>query len=379
MKDTYGHSLSITLFGESHGPAIGATVEGIAPGTPIDTDFMAQQMDKRRASGAISTPRQEPDVVEFVSGVHQGKATGNAITLLIQNTNTKSHHYDNTKALLRPGHADYTAYAKYRGFQNVAGGGHFSGRLTAPIVAVGSLFASIFAQKGVHIATHLAQCAGIDDGKFSSNPQELQDQLCKLNQSHFALLDPSQEEAMKAKIVQTSQQGDSVGGILETAIQGLPAGLGEPFFTSVESVLASLLFSIPAVKGVEFGAGFAFATMTGSQANDPLTLQGDTIATTTNHNGGINGGITNGMPVTLRTVVKPTPSIHKAQSTIDYFSKTPETLQIKGRHDPCILHRARVVQDSMVAIGLADLCNTAFGLTWQKEELSWNTDSSVKP
>ncbi len=379
MRDRYGNSISLTLFGESHGKAIGITVEGIASGTPIDLEFMQQQMDKRRASGVISTPRQEPDKVEILSGVHRGKATGNAITLMIENTNTKGGDYDKTSHLLRPSHADYTAYAKYKGFQDIHGGGHFSGRLTAPIVAAGSLFTKLLAEKGVVIATHLKQCGGVEDGAFSQDPEELKAQLERLNQSHFAVIDPTKEAEMKAIIVEASEQGDSVGGILETVVVGLPAGLGEPFFTSVESVLSSLLFSIPAVKGVEFGAGFEFASLRGSEANDPFVLSCDGIQTATNHNGGINGGITNGMPVVVRTVVKPTPSIHKAQKTVDYISREEATLEIHGRHDPCILHRARVVQDSMVAIGLADLCNIALGHTWQtektwEEEISWNTD-----
>ncbi len=371
MRDTFGNALNVSLFGESHGKAIGAVVDGIAAGITFDPAFLELQMDKRRARGDISTPRQEGDVVQFLSGVVDNVSTGTAIALMIENTNTKSKDYSKTQYVLRPGHADFTAYEKYKGFQDFRGGGHFSGRLTAPIVATGSLFAQILAQKGVIIASHLAECAGIADAPFSTEEETLVAQLKACHDSYFPLNDPSKEEEMRWAIVKASKEGDSVGGILETVIYGLPTGLGDPFFSSVESVLSSLLFSIPAVKGVEFGDGFAFATLRGSEANDGFQAIDGKITTITNHNGGINGGITNGMPLILRTVIKPTPSIHKEQQSVHYKNKTSETLQVGGRHDPCILHRARVVQDSMCAIGLADLCNMAYGLDWQRGT-TWN-------
>lgn len=373
MRDSFGQGINITIYGESHGPAIGAVVQGVAPGVKIDTDFMNSQMDKRRAKGGISTPRTEADKVEILSGVYNGCATGTAITLQISNTNTKSGDYDNTKQLLRPGHADYTAFAKYHGFQDIRGGGHFSGRLTAPVVAGGSIFAKILQNKGVVIASHILQCGGVHDDQFSTDPTTLQKQLNHLNSVDFAVLNQSKQQEMTDVITTASKNGDSVGGILETVIYGLPAGLGEPFFGSLESVLSQLIFSIPAVKGLEFGAGFAFASMTGSVANDPLNITDGKVTTTTNYNGGINGGITNGMPVVLRTVFKPTPSIFKTQNTIDYKSKENATLEIKGRHDPCIIHRARVVQDSMCALAIAELANLTFGTKWQEVQ-SWNMD-----
>ena len=380
MRDSFGNALSLTLFGESHGAAIGAVIHGVAPGVPVDTAFMAAQMDKRRAKGAISTARREADAVRILSGVQRGFATGTAITLMIENTSTQSEDYAKTQTLLRPGHADFTAQAKYHGFQDARGGGHFSGRLTAPLVAAGSIFTQLLRQKGVTIATHLAQCGGVADAAFSTEPSVLQAQLSALNACDFAVLDADAGAAMTAAIEAAAAEGDSVGGVLETVILGLPAGLGEPFFTSVESELAALLFSMPAVKGVEFGAGFALAALRGSEANDAFCMAAGTganaarhIATTTNRNGGINGGITNGMPIVLRTAVKPTPSIYKPQNTVDFAAQENAVLQIHGRHDPCIVHRARVVQDSLVAFGIADLCTMAFGTTWQ-EGAAWTTD-----
>lgn len=373
MRDSFGNAINITIFGESHGKAIGATIEGVRAGTPINYDYITSQMQKRRAIGKISTGRKEADVVNILSGVKNEKATGNAITLMIENTNTKSKDYDETASYLRPSHADFTAYAKYKGFQDIHGGGHFSGRLTAPLVAAGSIFKDILINKNVLIASHILECAGVQDDTFATDETKLLEQIEKLNKADFAVINDQKAAQMYQKIEKVAAEGDSVGGILETVIFGLPAGLGEPFFTSIESVLAQLLFSIPAVKGVEFGIGFDFAKMQGSTANDPIAIDGEKIITLTNNNGGINGGISNGMPIILRTVIKPTPSIYKTQKTIDYQTKEEVELQIKGRHDPCIIHRARVVQDSVCAIGIADICNMAFGTIWQEGE-QWNMD-----
>lgn len=371
MRDTYGHALNLSLYGESHGRGIGALVDGIAAGIVFDPEFLEKQMDKRRASGAISTPRVEPDVVSFLSGIVDNVSTGTSISMMIENTNTQSKDYSKTKYRIRPGHADFTAFEKYQGFQDYRGGGHFSGRLTAPLVAVGALFLQILRNQGIYIASHLRECGGIADEPFSSKESTLLEQIHLCHDKHFSVIDASKEEKMKDNIIKASKEGDSLGGILETAIYGLPTGLGEPFFTSVEAVLSSLLFSMPAVKGLEFGTGFALADMRGSESNDPFAMEGDRIVTTSNHNGGINGGISNGMPVILRTVIKPTPSIHKAQETVDYESKTNTTLVVEGRHDPCIVHRARVVQDSLCAIGIADLCNMQYGIQWQRRN-PWN-------
>ncbi len=373
MRDTIGNAVTFTLFGESHGEAIGGVLQGVAAGVRINEEFISLQMDKRRAKGSASTKRHEADKVQFLSGVKNGFATGTAIAFSIQNTNTNSTHYNKTADLLRPGHADYTAYAKYGGFQDIRGGGHFSGRLTAPIVAAGSIFMHLLNTKHINIATHLLNCAGVQDESFSKDEQVLKQQMELLNsiKDDFAVLNKKAGDDMLNKALKAKEDGDSVGGVLETCITGLPAGLGEPFFSSIESVLSSLLFSMPAVKGIEFGAGFSFANMTGSTANDAFCMDEtqNKIITSTNNNGGINGGISNGMPIILRTVIKPTPSIYKMQNTVNYALKQNTTLQIEGRHDPCIVHRARVVQDSLVALGIADIITMQHGLTWQTNKL----------
>lgn len=381
MRDTIGTAAALTLFGESHGPAVGCVLQGVAPGVRVDEDFIAAQMEKRRAKGRISTARTEADRVRILSGVKDGLATGTAITLVIENTNTRSGDYAKTQDLLRPGHADYTAHAKYHGFQDARGGGHFSGRLTAPLVAGGAIFVQLLRRKGVRIGTHLLQCAGVDDAPLcpcgalwdDAAAAALAVRLDALAAAPFPAADEKAGQRMVQAIEAAAAAGDSVGGVLETVVTGLPAGLGEPFFGSVESVLAALLFSMPAVKGVEFGGGFALAALRGSEANDPLYMApGGRVAARTNRNGGVNGGITNGMPVVFRTVVKPTPSIYKPQHTVDFSTKQDAVLQIEGRHDPCIAHRACVVQDSLAALGIADLLGVAFGLTWQ-EGTAWNT------
>ena len=368
MKNTFGTAVAVSIFGESHGPAVGAVIDGFAPGLVVDEEYIAAQMDCRRArADGLSTGRTEADKVEFVSGVYNGRTTGTAVTLLIRNQNTRSGDYAKTADLLRPGHADYTAHAKYHGWQDARGGGHFSGRITAALVAAGALCRYALEQKGVVIATHLRCCAGVEDRPFAADEETIRTQQQKLNGMDFAVLSDAAGDAMRIAIRAAAAEGDSVGGVLETAVTGLSAGLGEPFFGSVESTLAQLLFSIPAVKGVEFGEGFGFAALRGSAANDPFRMQDGRVVTATNRNGGINGGITNGMPVVLRTVVKPTPSIYKPQQTVDYSAKQNADIQIQGRHDPCILPRARAVQDAACAIGLLDLYTQQFGPGWQTE------------
>lgn len=362
MSDSIGTIVSLTLFGESHGAAIGAVLQGIPSGTKIDEEFIAKQMELRRAKGKISTARTEADKVVFLSGVYNGFATGTAIAFIIENTNTKSQDYKKTENILRPGHADYTAQIKYKGFQDARGGGHFSGRLTAPIVAAGAICKAALQQKGIFIGTHVLKCAGINDNAFLHN--ELNSQINALNEAEFAVINKAQGEIMVQKIQEAAESGDSVGGVLETAITGLQAGIGEPFFNSAESVLSHYLFSMPAVKGIEFGAGFAISDMNGSSANDAFLLENGTVKTATNNNGGINGGITNGMPIILRTAVKPTPSIYTKQKSINLTAMENTELQIQGRHDPCIVHRARIVQDSLCALAIADLLAQNAALSW---------------
>ena len=367
MKNTFGSAVSLTIFGESHGPAIGAVLDGIAAGIPVDNDFLAERMDRRRARGdGLSTARTEPDVIEFLSGVVEGHTTGTPIALLVKNTNTRSGDYAKTADLLRPGHADYTAYAKYEGYQDARGGGHFSGRITAAGVAAGALCESILRGLGIRVYTHIAEVAGIADAPLSSAAGQA---LAEPAPGHFALIDPAKEIPMQEAIRAAGGEGDSVGGMLETVVTGLPAGVGEPFFDSVESELAHLLFAVPAVKGVEFGTGFGFAKLRGSAANDPLMMQDGKVCTATNRNGGVNGGISNGMPVVLRTVVKPTPSIYKPQDTVDFTNKQNAKLQIRGRHDPCIVVRAAVVQNTLTAFGILDLLTVRYGTRAQKHGL----------
>lgn len=367
MKNTFGSALTVTLFGESHGPGVGAVVDGLAPGLAIDENEIRSEMDKRRAVDALSTPRKEADEVEFISGVYQGYTTGTPLCVLVRNNNVKSNDYTQTQSLLRPGHADYTAMQKYLGYADPRGGGHFSGRLTAPLVAVGALCRSVLTAHGVVLGTHLARCGDVADDALPQDEPALRQALQELNQKRFAVVSEQAGEVMRAAILAARAEGDSLGGVLETAIVGMPAGVGEPFFESVESVLSALFFSIPGVKGVEFGLGFGFADKKGSEANDAFALQNGAVVTKTNHNAGLNGGITNGMPIVVRAVVKPTPSIAKPQHTVDIQAHAEAEIDIKGRHDPCILPRARAVADAMAAIGLVDLCSQRWGPLWQRE------------
>lgn len=360
MKNTLGNNVTVTLFGESHGKAIGAVIDGLAPGIEVDEAFIASQLSLRRPVGAISTPRVEADNFDILSGVFEGKTTGTPICIVIPNENTKSKDYSEIRCKARPGHADFTAFAKYHGFEDYRGGGHFSGRITAGLVAAGAIAISALKKKGINIGTHISRCAGIDDIAFS----DINNDILVLSQKEFAVLDDSVAENMQNAILKARQEGDSVGGILETAVTGLPAGLGEPWFDSIESLLSHALFSIPAIKGVEFGAGFDIADMKGSTANDCFMTESGKVKTLSNNNGGINGGITNGMPIIFRCAVKPTPTISKAQETVDFINMQNTEIAAGGRHDPCIVHRARVVVDSVAALVLCDILASRFGTDW---------------
>ncbi|MBQ2719777.1 MAG: chorismate synthase [Clostridia bacterium] len=362
MKNTFGSSVTVTLFGESHGAAIGAVLDGMAPGIPIDEEFMRRQMVLRQGPAALSTKRREPDEVRILSGVRDGVTTGTPIALLIENTDTRSRDYASLRTLPRPGHADYTALLKYHGYADERGGGHFSGRLTAPLVAAGAVALSALSARGIRIGTHIAACGGVADRRFL----DVEADLLALGGRDFATLDEAAGEAMRAAIEAARAEGDSVGGVLETAVTGLPGGVGEPWFDTVEGVLSHILFSVPAVKGVEFGDGFALAAMRGSEANDPFTVKDGAVRTATNRAGGILGGITTGMPLLIRTAIKPTPSIYKEQSTVDLTAMAEAPLRIEGRHDPAIVHRARVVVDSVVALALCDLLALRFGTDYLK-------------
>ncbi len=387
MKNTFGTVLTITLFGESHGPAIGAVLDGLSPGIEIDMDYINAKLSQRKAVGKISTGRQEADEVEILSGVFEGRTSGTPLALLIRNADTRSKDYSRMRYIARPSHADYTAEIKYGGFQDYRGGGHFSGRITAPIVAAGAIVMRALEEKGIYIGTHIKSCHGICDREFgkitptsdgnktivkcassleneesaAGCTNELKADLKYLGKAAFPVLDEAAAQSMRAEIEKAAADGDSVGGVLETAVCGIPAGVGEPWFDTVESVLSHGIFAIPAVKGIEFGAGFALAGMLGSEANDPFRWAGDRAVTATNNNGGINGGITNGMPIVFRTVIKPTPSIYKQQDTVDFHAGENCELAIEGRHDPAIIHRARVVVDAVTALVLGDLLTLRYG------------------
>ena len=358
MKNVFGNTLTLTLFGESHGPMIGATLDGLAPGVEISEDSIRTALELRRPWGKISTARREADPFQIVSGVLNGRSCGTPLTVLIPNGDAKSGDY--AYGVARPSHADLTAYFKYHGFEDYRGGGHFSGRLTAALTAICAPLRDALEKKGVRIGTHILSLCGIRDRDFDKNRTD--DDIGALRYRPFPVLDGSAEEAMIRRIEEAGAAGDSVGGILETVVTGIPAGLGEPFFDSVESRLAHAMFSVPAVKGVEFGAGFRFADMKGSEANDPIRVDGyGGFTTTSNHNGGINGGITNGMPLLMRAVVKPTPSIRIRQETVNFVTGENTETEGGGRHDPAIVHRARIVVDSLTAFVLADLMTERYG------------------
>ncbi len=360
MKNTFGNNVSVTLFGESHGVAIGAVVDGLPAGIPVSEDFIRHQLSLRRPVGKISTPRREADKFRILSGVYNGYTTGTAIAIVIENENTHSSDYSEMRSVARPGHADYTAYCKYKGYEDYRGGGHFSGRITAALVAAGAVIISALRNKGITVGTHIKSVHGVCDRNFDN----IEEDILALANKEFAVLDEIVEEQMKNEITKAAEQGDSVGGVLESAVCGLPAGVGEPWFDTLEGCLSHILFSVPAIKGVEFGAGFDIADMYGSEANDCLCYNGEKVITKTNNNGGINGGITNGMPVVFRCAVKPTPTIFKEQETVDFTTKENTVISPKGRHDPCIVHRARVVVDSACAIAVCDMLAAKFGSDW---------------
>ena len=364
MKNTFGQHLAVTLFGESHGPAIGAVLDGLCPGIPVDEENIRRMLRLRQPGGAISTSRKEQDLFQILSGAVNGITTGTPLTILIPNQDVKSADYSAMQALMRPGHADYPAQCKYHGYQDTRGGGHFSGRITAALVAAGAICHSALMSKGISIGTHIRRCAGIPDRAFA----DLNADIESLSTNPFPVLDAAAGEKMQAAILAAKEAGDSVGGVLETAILGLPAGVGEPWFDTFEGALSHILFSVPAVKGVEFGDGFALADMTGSAANDALSYENGSVVALTNHGGGIGGGITSGMPVIFRCAVKPTPSIAKQQRTVNIREQENTTLEITGRHDPAIVHRARIVIDAVTAIAVYDMLSGRYGTDYFAKE-----------
>jgi chorismate synthase len=367
MRSTYGTNFQLTVFGESHGPAVGFVLDGLPAGIRLDLDNIRRELDKRRPVGRISTQRREDDAFTFLSGYYKERTTGTPLTFVIENKGQHSNDYEAMQYLPRPSHADYAAYAKYGGYQDPRGGGHFSGRITTGLVAAGAIFEQILFEHGIRIGTHVARCQEIADRGFDW--EALDQDLDRLAAPGFPTLEEAAGEKMRARIEQAQAEGDSLGAVMETAVLGMPAGIGEPFFHSVESELSALLFSVPALKGVQFGLGFGFADKKGSAANDEITgMTPGRLVTRTNHNGGVNGGITNGMPIVFSTVIKPTASIYLPQQTVDVRTGEPETLRIRGRHDPAIFHRARAVIDAMAAIGLCDLMMGRYGYLWARKE-----------
>jgi len=352
MSNVWGQALKISIFGESHGEAIGIVIGGLPPGEEIDFSFIEKEM-KRRAPGRgpLATSRSEEDKVEIMSGVFQGKTTGAPFCGLIRNRDARSGDY--TPHLPRPGHADLTAYLKYHGFADQRGGGHFSGRLTAPLVFAGSIAKTVLRRRGVSVGAHIRQIGSIYDRPFDPLNED-HSVLEALAGMELPLLDPAVENEMRAAILEAKERGDSLGGAIECCCLSLPAGLGSPFFDSMESLIASMMFSIPAVKGVEFGGGFALAGLSGSQARDELYLENGRIKTLANHNGGVNGGITNGMPLLFAVAVKPTASIAAEQRTVDLEKMTDALITVGGRHDPCIVPRALPAVEAGAALCLLD-------------------------
>ena len=368
MKSAIGNNVQLTIFGESHGSAIGMVLNGLAPGIEIDFDYINKQLDLRKPKGRISTARKESDTPIVLSGFFEGKTTGTPLCILFENNNTKSKDYSKTKDIMRPSHADYSGFVKYHGFNDYRGGGHFSGRLTTPIVCAGAIAKQILENKGIYIGSHIKRIHDIYDASFDYiNEETLKEQILEVNKKYFPTLSKDSEEKMLTLMENAANNGDSIGGILETAIINVEAGIGEPMFDSIESTLSHYLFSVPAVKGVEFGLGFEFANGYGSEVNDSFYYDNDKVKTKTNNNGGINGGISNGMPIVFKTVIKPTPSIYKSQNTINIKDKENTTLQIEGRHDPAIIHRARIVIDSVSALAILDLMCTRYGYTWMEK------------
>ena len=354
MSCVYGKNIKISIFGQSHSPAIGVSIDGLPAGFPIDFDELNTFMQRRMPGAtAYATKRREPDELDFLSGLVNGVTCGAPLAVVIRNTDVRSSDYDELWDIPRPSHADYTAYIKYGKARDLRGGGSFSGRLTAPLCAAGGICLQLLRREGIQIAAHIAQIGSITDQAFDS-VNVCEDEANALNHAVFPVLDADAGERMLAAIEQARSAGDSLGGIVECAAIGVPAGIGDPMFDGMENRLAAILFAIPAVKGLEFGNGFTAAGLRGSQNNDAFTMVNDSVQTKSNRHGGILGGITSGMPILFRTAFKPTPSISIEQQSVSLSRKEETTLVIKGRHDPCIVPRAVPCVEAAAAIALYD-------------------------
>ena len=354
MSSEFGKLLRISVFGQSHGKAIGVIMDGLPAGEAVDLEELNAFLDRRKpGKNSLSTARRETDLPVFLSGLENGVTCGSPLCAVMENADQHSSDYSLFRDNPRPSHADYTAFVKWGGQADMRGGGHFSGRLTAPLCVAGGIAKQILARRGVYVGAHLASVGTVEDTPFPLYPtREL---FAEIAAKPFPVLDGGAGERMQAEILAARQEGDSVGGVVECAAAGLPAGLGDPMFDGMENRLAVALFGVPAVKGVEFGGGFASARLRGSENNDPFTVSGGNVTAKTNRAGGILGGITTGMPLVLRTAIKPTPSILKPQRTVCLPDMAETELQITGRHDPCIAHRAVPVIEAVTAAVLFDV------------------------
>ena len=355
MNNTIGTAVTLTLFGESHGAAVGAVIDGLSPGISISCEKIAVALARRAPQGESETQRQEKDEFEILSGVFNGKSTGSPISIIIRNTSVRSDDYSYGTA--RPSHADYAAFCKYHGYEDYRGGGHFSGRVTAALVAAGSIFLEALNGLNIKIGTHILQCGSARDRDF----EDIRADIESLESAAFPVLNAESRTLILAESERAKAEGDSVGGIVQTGIIGLPAGLGEPFFDSAESLLSHALFSIGGIKGIDFGWGFEGCTQRGSVFNDAFRMDNGRVITETNHNGGINGGISNGMPVVFRCAVKPTPSVSLRQRTVDFIEGRNTEISVHGRHDAAIIRRICPVIDSTAALVVCDMLARRFG------------------
>ncbi|WP_040196951.1 chorismate synthase [Candidatus Soleaferrea massiliensis] len=353
MSSMWGEKLKLSVFGESHGGGIGVVIDGLQPGEKIDLEELRRFTSRRTAKkeDRLSTARAEQDLPKILSGLVDGVTTGTPLCAVIENTDTKSGDYKEMQQLARPGHADYTGHLRYRGYNDIRGGGHFSGRLTAPLVFAGGVCKQILERRGISVGAHISSVKDVADRPF--DPVNLTpEELLGPGEKPFPVIDDQQGERMRVEIEKARLDMDSVGGIIECAAVGFPAGVGSPIYDGLENVISGIVFSIPAVKGIEFGLGFEAARLFGSQNNDAFYNDGGTVKTRTNHHGGILGGISSGMPIIFRAAFKPTPSIGKEQDTVSFVTGEEQKLSVKGRHDPCIVPRAVPCVEAAMAIAL---------------------------
>ncbi len=364
MSSVFGSNIKCSLFGESHGALVGITIHGLASGIKLDLELIQKRLDQRKPTSNLSTSRQEEDKFEILSGFFNEHTTGAPLTIVIKNKEQRSKDYTDNKSILRPSHADYVAYEKYNGFQDYRGGGHFSGRLTAPLVALGAICEQILEKKGIIIASCMERVYNVIGGSFDDVFED-KEELISIRESDFPVIYDDAKQMIKDVIVNAKENGNSVGGTIVSKVIGVNAGYGEPFFQKVETVIGGLLLAVPAIKGIVFG-NFSTSFNEGKYANDEFYIKDDIIKTKTNNSGGINGGITNGMPIILQTTVKPTSSISLEQNTVDYIKKENVKHKIAGRHDACIVHRVIYVQNALLAFGILDIILNEEGKRWMR-------------